>query len=374
MATNRRDWLRQASLATLAWSLPVSGIARNREEIPWTATEEKLIQLGSNENPYGISPRSKQAILDLIGLSNRYAFNIPSLDSFTKEIAAYFGIGEESVIATAGSTRALQLLPRYYSGGPLVTAKPTFGTLPRTARAIGTRVIEIPLTEDMLHDLPALEAAVSQDTRMVYLVNPANPSATVLNPEALRGFCERVSKKTTVIVDEAYIDFPDEPMNHSLIQLAASNPRLIVLRTFSKIHGMAGLRIGFLVSHPSLTRSLRKSYFDGTQFCISTLSMTAAMASLHDEAHRASCREKNKAAREFTRESLERLNYRCVPSATNFMLFSLEGHPGDFEGFMQKNRIILHAGNFDTNRSWCRVSIGTMEEMKTFISQVERFA
>src|SRR5439155_4170660 len=119
------------------------------------------------------------------------------------------------------------------------------------------KVIEVPLTPDKVHDLPAMLAAIDNETQLVYICNPANPTATLLKPDALKNFCIEASKKAVVLIDEAYLDFPDAPDNESMIGLIEKNPNVLVIKTFSKIHAMAGLRIGFMIGHFSMISKLQ---------------------------------------------------------------------------------------------------------------------
>ncbi len=278
---HRRLWLKQTALATLGIGFSLDSLA-GEDYLPKAAGKESgFLNLGSNENPYGIAPMAKKAIASLVDSAHRYQYNIPSLQSFRKELAAHYGVTADHILLTPGSGEALNLLARHYSKGNLVTATPTFGILPNTAKKIGVPVKEIPLDEGKVHDLPALLQAIDASTAQVYLCNPANPTGTILDPEALKTFCQQAAEKTVVTIDEAYIDFLDAPYNESMIGLVKSgNPNIVVLRTFSKIHAMAGMRVGFVVAHPDTIKALQANYFGNSNFCMSALSMTAAMASL----------------------------------------------------------------------------------------------
>ncbi len=363
---SRRNWLRQTTLATVGLGFSLPALA-GEDYLPHAfGSESGLINLGSNENPYGISPKAKEAILEMIGQSNRYQFNVPSLQPFRKEIAEHYKVKPEQLLVTAGSGEGLNLLARHYSQGNLVTANITFGILPSTSRKIGTKVIEVPLTAERVHDLPALLSAINKETSLVYICNPANPTSTFIKPSVLKSFCTEASRKTTVLVDEAYIDFLEGSDYESMASLAESNPNILVIRTFSKIHAMAGLRIGFIIGHPTTIRQLEKSYFGSTNYCISNLSMAAALASLKDPGHQVMSREKNAAARKYTVEELKKMNYNPADSHTNFIFFPIPNYKGDFAGDMFKKNIILRSDNNPSDK-WARVSIGPMEDMKKFI-------
>jgi len=373
MATpiNRRDWLKFSSLATLGLGFTVPSLGNEEGILKSYGADTGLINLSSNENPYGISPKAKEAILGILGETHRYQYNIASLKSFKKELASKYGVNENQVTLTPGSGEALGLLPRHFNKGNLVTAFPTFGILPSAAKKIGTKVIEVPLTPEKAHDLPAMLKAVNNETALVYICNPANPSSTIVSPAALKSFCIEAAKKAVVVVDEAYIDFLDAPDNESMIGLIEKNPNIIVVGTFSKIHAMAGLRIGFVIGHPTLIKPLEENYFVRTQFAMSVLSMTAAQASLDDTAHHQQSKIKNAAVRTYGYNELKKLNINCIPSYTNFLFFPLGNYTGDFAADMLKQNIYLRSDSY-YGEKWARASVGTVDEMKQFIKVMQQ--
>lgn len=363
---NRRHFLKANTMAALALGISIPSMANEEGLLRTAGSDAGLINLGSNENPYGISPKAKEAILGMLGESNRYQFNVASLKDFSNRLAAYYQVKENQVLVTAGSGDALQMLPRFFSTGNLVTATPTFSILPNTAKKIGTRVIEIPVTKDKLHDLKAMQQAITKETALVYICNPANPTSTLVSSQALQDFCVEASKKAVVVIDEAYLDFVHPPENISMIRMIDQHPNIIVLRTFSKIHAMAGLRVGFLVGHPDIVKKLRENQFRNSQISVSNLSMAAALASLADEDHRNLCKQKNTAARTFTIEALAKMNITVIPSHTNFIFFPLGTYPDNFANRMIEKNVIVRSDNYPDGK-WARVSIGTMEEMQSFI-------
>ena len=370
MSSNRRDWLKQTSLAAFGLSFGLPSMA-NEEGITRNAFRGSgVINLGSNENPYGISPKARQAILDMLPEANRYQFNVPSVRSFRKTLAEHYGLGEQHVLVTAGSGDALGLFARHYQQGNIVLANPTFGILGNTAKRLGTPLIEVPLTYDKAHDLPAMLKAINDKTTLVYIVNPANPTSTIVDTGALRDFCREASKKAVVLVDEAYVDFLDDPKGSSVMDLIPTNPNVAIVRTFSKIHAMAGMRVGFVLAHPSLINKLNENYFSSTQYAVSNLSFAAAMASLGDTEHARKSRQLNATARTYTQDALKSKGIRYIPSYTNFIFFELKDYNGDFAQEMLKKNIALRAGSYSDGK-WCRVSVGTMEEMKEFNAKLK---
>jgi histidinol-phosphate aminotransferase len=367
----RRQWLKETSIAALGLGFSLRSIANEEGITRNFGSEKDLINLGSNENPYGISPKSRQAIMDMMGFANRYQFNVGSLQGFRKQLAEKFNLSEDNILITAGSGEGLGLLARYFSKGNIVTAFPTFGILPNTAKRLHTEVKEIPLNHDKAHDLPAMMSAINNDTSLVYLVNPANPTSTVLSPTALKNFCNEAGKKAVVLLDEAYIDYADAPNNESMLSLITANPNIIVMRTFSKIHAMAGLRLGFIAAHPTLIKKLEDAYFTSSSYCLSNLTMAAAMESLNDNQHRLLSKQKNDAAKKYTLDELTKLGYRCISSSTNFMFFNLKDYSGDFAQDMAKKNILLRYNQYPDGK-WCRVSLGTLEEMQQFVRVMQQ--
>lgn len=369
--TSRRQWIQQTTLATLGLGFSFRSMGNEDGLQKIFSPENNLINLGANENPYGISPKAKQAILDMLGQSNRYQFNVPALQSFKKRLASYYNVTEDQVLITPGSGDGLSLLARHFSKGNIVTADITFGILPSTAKKIGTKVIEVPLTTGKVHDLPALLSARTSETQLIYICNPANPTATMIKPDTLKNFCVEAEKKSVVLVDEAYLDFPDAPDNESMIGLVEKCPNVLVIKTFSKIHAMAGLRVGFIIGHPTLISKLQPDYFQNSQLGVSNLSMAAAMASLTDEEHKKYSKQKNEAARNFTAAEMKKLGIDFIPSHTNFIFFPLKNYAGDYaKDMFDKHNIILRSNTYADGK-WARVSIGTMDEMQVFCSTLK---
>jgi len=371
--SSRRQWLKQTSLAALGLGFSFRSMGNEDGLIRNFSADNKILNLGANENPYGISAKAKQAILDMMSEANRYSFNVASLQTSKKQLADYYHLNEDQVLFTAGSGEGLALLARHFNKGNIVTADITFGILPSTAKKIGSKVIEIPLTAGKVHDLPAMMAAINKETQLVYICNPANPSSTIVKHESLKSFCEEASKKTIVLIDEAYNEFLDNGDSQSMMGLIDKNPNVLVIKTFSKIHAMAGLRIGYIIGNASLISKLQPDYFQSTQFCISNLSMAAAMASLADEGHKMMSRKKNEAARSYASGEMKKMGIDIIPSSTNFIFYPVKKYTGNYaEDIFDKHKILLRSNKYSDGQ-WARVSVGTMEEMEIFCSTLKSF-
>jgi histidinol-phosphate aminotransferase len=221
----------------------------------------------------------------------------------------------------------------------------------------------VPLTKEYKLDLDAMEKAVTDSTRLVYICNPNNPTATSVDSNKLKEFCERVSKKTMVFVDEAYIDYLPGSEVHSMVSLVKNGTNIIVARTFSKLHGFAGLRVGYMMAQPELIKAMEL-------YCIgrsgmSATSIKAAIASYDDTEFLAGALQKTLASKDFLYKTLKDEGYEYVPSDANFVLFPIKMEGNRFLGEMFKRGVGVRHWKFN-DTDWCRVSIGTMDEMKAF--------
>jgi histidinol-phosphate aminotransferase len=342
---------------------PTGFASKQRSEL--LDASNKLIMLNANENPYGVPPKAQKAIIEALASGNRYGFIDNNRETLKEKIAAKEGLSKDHILLTAGSSEVLGILGGYYGQdkGNMIFALPTFWLLGEYAKNLGVEVINIPVTkEEKKHDLNAMLAKINRKTKLVQICNPNNPTGTISNPSELKNFCLEASKKTTVFVDEAYIEFlPNKPTMASLV---TDNQNIIVGRTFSKIYGMAGLRIGYAIAHPKIVAAMDK-FQQGGSISTSTGSVAGAIAAMDDTDFINSFLEKNEAVKDFTNSQLKALNIPYIPSYTNFVYFSLAKYPNDFVKAMRDNNVLVRMFAENEER-WGRVSIGTMEEMQVF--------
>jgi histidinol-phosphate aminotransferase len=372
----RRDWLKSSALLLGGhWTMQgASEYAQQHALHPIfqegyvRPKEGGLIKLSANENPYGISPKAREAVLQVLQDGSRYV----KYETLRQKVATLHQIQSNQVWMGAGSSDLLtqSLLALKKSGGNIVCGKPTFPVLPDFAKKLGIEVREIALTTNKLHDLEAMAAAVDANTTMVYICNPHNPTGTLLPAQQLRDFAREMSKKTWVFVDEAYIDFLDNPAQHTVLPLMAENPRIFVSRTFSKIHGMAGMRFAFLVGHTSFIDQLSKA-LPTWPSTLSQPGVACALATLEDTDYLRFCKEKNTLGNQLLAQRLQELNIHFIPSVTNFCYVSLEGFPGDLSQKAQEAGFEVRGAKF-YNENWGRISIGTEAEMRQFVAAVPR--
>lgn len=339
----------------------------NAEFFPDTA--KLLAKLNANENPYGPSPKAVEAFNSATTLGNRYAWK--ELFDLMGKIADKEGVKLENVMMGPGSSDLLEktAMVLFAEGGNVVSADPSYMSLIKVAQATGASWKPVPLKKDWSHDLKGMEEAIDENTKLVYICNPNNPTGSMTDHAELVDFCSRVSEKVPVFVDEAYMGFLEDGDKKSMVSLVAQGKDVIIARTFSKIHGMAGLRVGYIVALESTLGKIQDITRGGMG--ITYPSVFAASASMDDVAFQEKSRKLNAECREFVYATLDKMGYEYIPSSTSFILFPIEMEGKQFLEKMTALGVGVRA--FDImDQNWCRVSMGTMEEMKLFATALQK--
>ncbi|MCU0324915.1 MAG: histidinol-phosphate aminotransferase family protein [Spirosomaceae bacterium] len=321
-------------------------------------------RLNANENPYGPPESAKKAVIDAVSGGNRYSWR--ELAVLVDKIAKKEGVDTKHIMMGPGSSDLLEkfALVMFMNGGNIVSADPTYMSLIRVAESVGAKWKPVPCTKDWSHDLKAMEAAIDKDTKMVYICNPNNPVGTITDSKALMDFCSRVSEKVPVFIDEAYLELAEGTGAVSMVSLLKEKKNVIIARTFSKIMGMAGLRVGYAVALPSTLDQIQKITRGGMG--ISHTSVLGAIASFEDTEFQAMTKKLNTECKEYLYENLKKLNYKYITSYTNFVIFPINMDGKEFLSKMTAKGVMIRT--FDINdKPWCRVSMGTMDEMKLFV-------
>lgn len=365
----RRTWIRQAALTIGGITLAPQLWSREQDHFNQTYFDKSstIIRLNANENPYGPSPLARKAMADAISLSNMYPWEVTT--QLREKIAGRYGLTKENVVMGAGSSEILGIVAQYAAlkEGNAVTADPTFGIWFTAAQRGGLELIKVPLTTDKKHDLQRMKEKINAKTKLVYICNPNNPTGTVLPTEELRSFINDVSKQSLVLLDEAYTEYSNEP---SLASMVKDNPNLVIAKTFSKIYGLAGARVGYALAHPSLI-----SQFTDLQPWAnagpSAVSLAGALATLDDANFLSTSKTKNTECREWTGKLFSDLGIKYIPSHTNFMYYSLANQKTDLLAALSADSI--RAGRItEENGKWSRISIGTMSDMQRFATIVKK--
>ncbi|NHF58879.1 histidinol-phosphate aminotransferase family protein [Flavobacteriaceae bacterium TP-CH-4] len=382
---NRRDWIKRgfltaggvtlfpyvtfAETAKVPVQLDVNGDAVYspffKEYLPENLREFPILEakLNANENPYGPSPMALEALKKSAAGGNRYAWK--ELFQLVDKIAEFEGVAPKNIMMGPGSSDLLEktAMVLFMNGGNVVSADPAYMSLIRVAEAAGGTWKPVPLKNDWSHDLKAMEEAIDSETKLVYICNPNNPTGTTTDAAELLDFCSRISERVPVFVDEAYLWFLEDGTEQSMVSLINEGKDVIIARTFSKIHGMAGLRVGYAIAQETTLDKIQKITRAGMG--ISYPSVFAAMGAMDDTEFLESSRRQNMACREYVYESLTQMGLEYVPSHTSFLIFPIEMEGKDFLKKMTDLKVGVRAFNF-MNRNWCRVSMGTMDEMKLF--------
>ena len=345
---------REAWAAELGRGLGIGTLAE-----PATPT---LVRLDSNENPRGPCAAALSAIRGAFGEASRYPMAQP--DELRAAIAAAHGVGADHVLLACGSTEVLRVAVDAFTapGRALVTAAPTFEEPARRARVIGSPVLAVPVDAALRLDLAAMGAA-ARGAGLVFVNNPNNPTGTLHPARAVEDFVRRLlaeSPGTTVLIDEAYHEYVEDPAYASALPLVAETPRVVVSRTFSKVFGLAGLRVGYAVARPETLAAMAPHQLTDA---LNVLGLPAARAALADRAVVGRERRLNHEAREFTRRFFESAGYRVTPSEANFMMADVRRDAKAFQAACREHGVLV-GRPFPPLATHARVSIGTLDEMR----------
>lgn len=376
---SRRNWFKSAAGFTAGFvAIPslveelMAAPASEAERLHIAVANGKIVRLGSNENPYGPSPKAREAVAASLNEGNRYAFEATT--EFKKFLAEREGVSVDHIMIGNGSSELLCVagMGIGLEGKRVVSPYPTFTLLMLFAEKMGATWDRVSLDDKLSLNLESIASAIKTDTRMVFLVNPNNPTGTLIDWNNYKDFCEEISKKATVYSDEAYVEFLEPSQQRSMVELIKQGRDVIVSRTFSKIYGLAGLRLGYVVAQPERIREMSK-YQMGGGININQAVLAAAKASIDDKAFMAMTREKNAAARKVLEEYVSSKGWFFGKSHINLLFFPA---PIDGKTILTKTqeagyqiRVWDYAG-----KEWCRVSIGTIDEMKGFVKAFDKIA
>ncbi len=325
------------------------------------------IRMSSNENPYGPSKLAIAAMEAAFSESNLYGGINNQILALQSKIE---GVSPESITISAGSGEILQAagLLAAWEPGSIVAPYPTFSQLTRAAENLGAEIINVPVDEKMHIDLKAMYAAIRPDTRMVYLCNPNNPIPSIIEKKALEDFVRTVAKDRLVFIDEAYYEYVDNPDFSSMMHLVAEGlQNVIIARTASKIHGFAGLRVGFGFAHPDLIKSLNQMMTGS----VSILAQHAAYVSYQDKEFQNYSRAKNKEGLAIIEGMCDELGLRYAKSNANFTFIETGMEIAEFQKAMRENNILV-GRPFQPFTKWVRVSIAKPEEMSYFVQTYKK--
>jgi histidinol-phosphate aminotransferase len=323
-----------------------------------------VIDLSSNENPYGPSPAALEAMTRSQAVAGRYP---DAAERATAEaIARLHGVSPDRVVLGCGSSEVLRLCDAAFlgPGRTVVAAEPTFEAVLHYAKVTKAEPVKVPLTADFRHDLAAMARACDARTGLVYVCNPNNPTGTIVTGDELVAFLARVPPTTLVVVDEAYHHFVEAPAYRSAVEAIDRFPNVVVARTFSKIYGLAGMRLGYAVTSAANAEALRaQAAWSNTNAAV----LAAARASLAEDGLVARQRERLNGTRRWLTSELARDGRRTIPSETNFVMIDAGGDVKPLIAAFEARGIRV-GRRFAAMPTWLRVTIGTPEETQAFLA------
>ena len=316
-----------------------------------------IIKLASNENPFGPSPLALAALQKAIAGVNLY----PDGNAFylKQKLAARLGVETGGIVLGNGSNEIIEFVSHALLAPDtnIVVSQYCFAIYPIVAKMFGAEVITVP-AKNYGHDLPAMLKAITGRTRIVFVANPNNPTGTLATREDLIHFVNQIPDGVLLVLDEAYLEFLDDPVDFVPLIRLGVRKNLLLMRTFSKIYGLAGLRIGYGIAAPELATALEKIR---QPFNVNLLSQAAALAALDDHEHVRKTRDNNFHGLEFFTEAFREMKLECVPSSANFILVRVGAGQKIFEA-MQKQGVITRPMGGYALPEWIRISVGTPQE------------
>ncbi len=346
-------------LRDLAVYEPGKPIEETARELGAAAAD--IIKLASNENPLGPSPKALEAMRVALEFSHLY----PDGGGYyvRKALSAKLQIPPEEIILGNGSNEIIEFLGHAFldRGDEAITSEHAFVAYKLIAAVFGARTVEA-ASPDHRHHLDVILAAITPRTRLIFVANPNNPTGTLLSQMEIDEFMARVPDRIVVVFDEAYFEYVDHPPD--TMRFVREGKNVIVLRTFSKIHGLASLRLGYGMARPELIQVLQKTR---EPFNVNGLAQVAGVASLSDDAHQLETKRLTDEGRAYLENEFAAMELEFVPSAANFVLVKVGDGVTVFRALLQR-RIIVRALKGYNLPAWIRVSIGTMEQNRKCIA------
>lgn len=348
--------------------LPVYQPGKPIEEVKRELGLKEITKLASNENPYGCSPKAKEAIVAQLDSASLYPDGASA--ELVEVLSKHLGVEKAQLIFGAGSDEVIMMIARAFlvHGDETIMATHTFPQYKHNAEIEGAACIEVPLVEGT-HDLPGMLNKVSSKTKIIWICNPNNPTGTMVSHKETKQFLENVPAHVLVVLDEAYIEYNVSPDFPDSLSLLKEHHNVVLLRTFSKIYGLASLRIGYGIAHPEVIHSINqvREPFNTTRFA-----QAAAMAALQDQQFIHYCRDENAKGIRFLTEQFEFMGLKPFPAYGNFIMVDVNKPAAPvFQGLLRKGFIVRGGHQLDFPTS-IRVTVGNSEQNSKFIAALKQ--
>lgn len=353
-----------ANLPTYQPGRPIEEVARELGLPP-----EGVIKLASNENPLGPSPKALEAMERALKSLHLY----PDGNAFylKRRLASKLGLAPENIVLGNGSNEIIEFIGHAFMrpGTEVVVSEYCFAIYPIMARMFGASLVTVP-ARGLGHDIPAMLRAITPATRVMFVANPNNPTGTLAPKGEIEQLAREVPSDVLLVMDEAYIEFLDDAVDLIEPVRSGEQPNLLLMRTFSKIHGLAGLRLGYGIGHPRIIAAFEKVR---QPFNINALIQAGALAALEDDQHLERTRRNNAEGFKFFSSELAKLGLEFVPSAANFVLVRTGDGQRTFEELQKRGVITRPMGGYRLPE-WIRISIGTPEENARCVAALKEIA
>ena len=326
---------------------------------------DTIVKLASNENPLGPSPKAMEAMR--AALEDGHLYPDGGGFSLCRAIATKLGLAPENIILGNGSNEVLEFLGHAFinPGDDVVTSQYAFIVYKLIATSFGARTIEV-FSPDYRQDLDGILAAITPKTRVIFIPNPNNPTGTLLSQQAIDDFMARITENVIVVFDEAYFEFLDDPPD--TLRFVREGRNIVVLRTFSKIHGLAGLRIGYALAGMDLVQVLHKTR---QPFNVNSIGQAGALASLEDDEHLRETKRVIDEGRAYLHEQFAKMKVPFVPGTANFVMVNVGDGHAVFQKLLRQGVIVRPLNGYDLPE-WVRISVGTMEENQKLIAALKK--
>ncbi|MDI6874259.1 histidinol-phosphate transaminase [Candidatus Solincola sp.] len=337
--------------------LPVYSPGKSPEEVARELGVTDCVKMASNENPLGPSPLAMEAVRE--ALSTAHLYPDSACVRLREALSDHLGVGTDRVLVTHGADEAFDLLAYAFldRGDRVVVGDPTFSSYELAARTMGAEVVRVPLRE-YRQDVRAMLQAVNESTKMMILCSPLNPTGTTVSEAELEEALSGLPQEVLLVLDEAYLEYVDDPEHPDSLRYFTADPRLVITRTFSKIYGLAGLRVGYALCSPPVREALERVKLP---FNVNRLAQAAAEAALRDTEHLERSREMNRKGKLHLYRVLEECGFRYVPTQANFILVENGEHPDLFMELLRRG-IIVRDGAALGIPGHVRITIGDEEQ------------
>ncbi len=377
-SVNRRSFLSTSSIAGVGATALVTGCATTTTSPSIASVAAASLRYGpapgiaklnANENPFGPSEKALTAIMEA---SKKGAYYVgESVPRLKAMIAERHGVTPEYISLSAGSSGVLSYFAVAKSkSGHILGPDLFWDTTAKAAVRQGGEIVYLPKKDDLAIDLTSMYEAIAADTAMVQVTNPNNPTGLVIDGKELEAFCRKASKKTTVLIDEAYNELTEDPEYTSMVPLVKEGLDVVVARTFSKIYGLAGMRVGYMIASPENT-ALINQYGLG-DYAMNQAGVAAAIASYDDIGFIAMSKSKIIEARESIVDAIESVGLSALPSSTNFVFVNLGDLDAELFRQSMANQNVLIRGIYRDYTNWSRVSMGYPQDVQRYVSALPR--